>query len=363
MSYRRPYRRGGDRGHSSKSSDYRSNDTDSDLLSIRDIQHHFWQTTNHEDMTGFGEHATLNNSVAAKDGLSYVLMFRGANPRWKSDNIIFVKSNLDILPDYYERTEEWIKQYPRDIIEKHVAPEPVATSSRMMTRDVRLELDEEEEKKTGVQDATVDQPKKPSLTELAPIPPLDYKPSAATPIAIFEQVGGRQSGESFKFAGWYTIQNVAIIAPYSEPLKRLLAQKWQTDVDTNGQVMIKPRDEQRWRQSFEQEWAVIKFARMEVDEEKPAALVVEKAPPRKSVNDLLAEMRLGKEKEKSNEDKPEGTSPPEASSVENWNGYAKGGHTQHDTELREKLRETDRLAEQELHDLHDTSSKSERCLE
>jgi hypothetical protein len=295
MSNRQPYRRGAGRGYSSRQGNRSSeNSYDGDLLSIRDIQHHFWQTTNHEDMTGFGEHATLNNSVANKDGLAYVLMFRGANPRWKSDNIIFVKSNLDILPDYYERTEEWIKQYPRDIIEKIAVPESVSKPSHRMARDVRLELEEEE--KNAAQDAEVEQPKQPSLTELAPIPPLDFTPSAATPIAIFKQVGGKQSGESFKFSGWYTIQHVAIIAPYSEPLKRLLAQKWQSDVDANGQVNIKTRDEARWRESFEQEWAVVKFVSMPEGEGTPPALVVEKAPPRKSVNDLLAEMRLGKEK-------------------------------------------------------------------
>jgi hypothetical protein len=43
----------------------------------------------------------------------------------------------------------------------------------------------------------------------------------------------------------------------------------------------------------------------------------------------------------------------EASSVDNWNGYAKGGQKQHDVELREKLRQMDRLAEQEPHGLRD----------
>lgn len=296
MSYRSSYRRGGSRGDSSKSSSSGYRSQNDDLLSIRDIQHHFWQTTNHEDMRGFGEHTTLNNSAASKDGLSYVLLFRGANPRWKSDNLIFVKSNLDILPEYFDRTEEWIKEYPRDIIEKNA---PIAevngTTSSRLTRDVRLEL-QEEDKKTEDGMSTAEQPKMPSLTELAPIPPLDFAPSTATPIAIFDQVGARAHGGGFKFAGWYIIQNIAIIAPYSEPLKRLLAQKWQSEVDGNGQVIIKPRDAQRWHDSFQQEWAVVKFVQMPEGGSTPPALEVKKAPPKKSVNDLLAEMRLGKDK-------------------------------------------------------------------
>lgn len=365
MSYRRPYRRGGGGGNRSN----RTNDNEDysgEGLSIRDIQHHFWKSGSNEEMTGFGEHATLNNSVSNKDGLSYVLLFRGANPRWKTDNIIFVKSNLDILPDYYDQTEKWILQYPRDIIEQHVAPEPAPTSSRMMTRDVRLELEEEEEAKVAAPADVAETPKKlskPSLTELAPIPPLDYTPTVATPIAVFEQVGGRQSGDSFKFAGWYTLQHVAIIAPFSEPLKRLLAQKWQFDVDANGHAIIKPRDEQRWRESFEKEWAVIKFCPLQDGDDAPPKLVVEKAPPKKSVNDLLAEMRLGKanssdkagntaagnENEASSEAKQkafEEKAAQEASKVGKWAGFAESGHKEHDTDLREKTREMGRIAEQ-----------------
>jgi hypothetical protein len=37
----------------------------------------------------------------------------------------------------------------------------------------------------------------------------------------------------------------------------------------------------------------------------------------------------------------------DSSSVENWNGYARGGYKQHDIDLREKLREQNRDTEQE----------------
>jgi helicase required for RNAi-mediated heterochromatin assembly 1 len=43
----------------------------------------------------------------------------------------------------------------------------------------------------------------------------------------------------------------------------------------------------------------------------------------------------------------------EASSVENWTGYAGGGYKKHDMDLREKLREMDRLAEKEPYGLRD----------
>lgn len=399
MSYRRPYRRGGGGNRGSRPGN-RANDEfeeyDGEKLSIRDIQHHFWKS-DCDGMTGFGEHATLNNSGGNKDGLSYVLLFRGANPRWKSDNIIFVKSNLDILPDYYERTDEWIEQYPRDIIENHVAPEPAPTTSRMMTRDVRLELEEEEKAKASAPVEEMEKPKKPSkpsLTELAPIPPLDYTPSVKTPIAVFEQIGGRQSGESFKFAGWFELQHVAIIAPYSEPLKRLLAQKWQSDVDKNGEVIMRARDENRWRESFQQEWAVVKFYPLQEGDAAPPKLVVEKAPPRKSVNDLLAKMRLGKEnsdgnagatneaekeadseekrkaleeKEKALQEKKkaaEENAAKEAAVIGTWAAFGGGGHKEHDEVLREKRREDDRIYdEKKAQGKREADAKAENTLD
>lgn len=399
MSYRRPYRRGGG-GYRGSRRGNRTNDNDAfeeydgEKLSIRDIQHHFWKSES-DGMTGFGEHATLNNSANNKDGLSYVLLFRGANPRWNSDKIIFGKSNLDLLPDYYERTDEWLEQYPRDIIDKHIAPEPAPTTSRMMTRDVRLELEEEEKAKASAPAEAAEKeaaekpkkPSKPSLTELAPIPPLDYTPSVRTPIAVFEQFGERQMGESFRFVGWFELQHVAIIAPYSEALKKLLAQKWQSAVDQNGEVIIRPRDENRWRESFEQEWAVLKFYPLQEGDEAPHKLVVEKAPPRKSVNDLLAEMRLGKEnsdgsagakvdaekeedseeKQKAREEKQkaaEENAAQEAAKVGKWAAFGGGGYKEHDEDLLEKRREDDRTYdEKKAQEKRDADAKAENTLD
>jgi hypothetical protein len=41
--------------------------------------------------------STLHPSAAHPDSLAFVLLFPGANPRWASDNILFVKSNLDLI--------------------------------------------------------------------------------------------------------------------------------------------------------------------------------------------------------------------------------------------------------------------------
>lgn len=47
---------------------------------------------------GIAHHSTLNGSAAEPDRLKYVVLFAGANPRWASDGIIFVKSCVHLLP-------------------------------------------------------------------------------------------------------------------------------------------------------------------------------------------------------------------------------------------------------------------------
>ena len=40
---------------------------------------------------------TLHASASSPDSLAFVLLFPGANPRWATDHILFVKSNLDLI--------------------------------------------------------------------------------------------------------------------------------------------------------------------------------------------------------------------------------------------------------------------------
>ena len=46
--------------------------------------------------------SSLNNSAERQDELAYLMLFPGANPRWKDDRIVFAKSNLELLPGFDE---------------------------------------------------------------------------------------------------------------------------------------------------------------------------------------------------------------------------------------------------------------------
>jgi hypothetical protein len=65
------------------------------LYTIQEICAHFWgKDADYNDLHS----ATLHAAAENPDGLSWVLLFNDANPKWDSDGIIFVKSSLDLLP-------------------------------------------------------------------------------------------------------------------------------------------------------------------------------------------------------------------------------------------------------------------------
>lgn len=78
----------------------------------KDIQHHFWHVegVDEKDQPPFPERGTLNASRESDGKLAFVLVFHDAHPRWASDKVIYVKSNLELLPEYRERKDEAVKR-------------------------------------------------------------------------------------------------------------------------------------------------------------------------------------------------------------------------------------------------------------
>lgn len=213
------------------------------------------------------QHSTLNDSLEHPGVLTHVLLFHGANPRWTDDGIIFVKSNLEILPCYKEARAEM-------------------AAARSDTTSGGTTEDDETSKRSAIDE-----------------PPLEITPSKPRPIAIFEQSPRSHRTSGFHFSGFHTISHIAVLSPRSRALTRILEQKWALQ---NGQFA--KRRQEDWEKSLGYEWAAIKFVRMGEGEDVPSAPVIERVPqeeprrrkesdvgPRKSVNEMLAEMRFGEE--------------------------------------------------------------------
>ena len=177
---------------------------------------------------------------------------------------------------------------PKSHTNKLLEPEP-------QSQDLRVS--------SGTQRASLRETQKKSL--MVPSPPIDYVPSEHPPIAVFEQIVHLRGDHrrQFAFVGWYLASQISILAPNSQELVRMLSQKW-TKFDRFGRPMKeKQRDENAWKASLSHEWAVLKLQKMK-GENAPLPPQVEHienvehtdqhgdTPEPKSVNELLAEMRL-----------------------------------------------------------------------
>ncbi|KAI0149540.1 hypothetical protein GGR57DRAFT_224163 [Xylariaceae sp. FL1272] len=76
---------------------------ESQLVHQRDVQHHFEAQDDGSFPVG---HSTLNGSKEHPGDLSYMLLFRNANPRWESHKIIFAKSNLALIPGFDDQKKK-----------------------------------------------------------------------------------------------------------------------------------------------------------------------------------------------------------------------------------------------------------------
>lgn len=294
--------------------------SDEECLSVKDIQAYFCGNDSSADTR---HSTTLHSSADNPDGLAWVLLFDGANPKWESDGVIFVKSNLDLLPA--------IKAPPEaSRVHEHAARGGEAKDGEAKKREVKegevenvqdkadkvdgSDLEEDGGCNTNLTDPTSQEILDPAInpptgeTAKENVPPVAGTcstptkgvPEAHPPIAVFRQLHGVRSWRSFQFLGWYTIMQLELLAPHSEGLVRMLSRKWET-VDRYGRVQQRRRDAGAWEASMAHRWAVVNMERDEQAMKEKGEPKIERtedegfggeAGARKSVNEMLAELRM-----------------------------------------------------------------------
>lgn len=229
---------------------------DKALHSLREIEHFYWPDEDARNYTGKSK--TLHDSAGTPGVLSYILLFKGANPRWDQDGIIFTKSSLELLP--------------ADLTDG-IDPEP--TSEGTDNNTTRTEGDIKH------------------ITN-----PAEPQSKKSQPIAIFSQdsVVHLPGIRNFKFLGYYRIVRLTFLEPRTPELVRMLEQKW-TLTNSRGQVRQKQRGREGWNESMGHRWAVVKLERDENADAvlgKPEIQKIEEEPlAPKSVNEMLQELRMG----------------------------------------------------------------------
>ncbi|KAK7756551.1 hypothetical protein SLS62_001387 [Diatrype stigma] len=192
-----------------------------------------------------------------------------------------------------------------DVATSAPTPTPVSlASSRMKYTDVRnippeeLYKDQEEEREEEL--------------VYPSIQPIDYIPATHPAVAVFvgHRTGPLRGGtEHFYFDGWHKVARVNLLAPHSAELLRMQQQKWERR-DRYGRVLpSRPRDVAAWKAAMGNNWAVVKFEKLDT-EAAPPPPIIERVPkpqpqpnpdgngngeaePSRGVNEMLTELRFG----------------------------------------------------------------------
>ncbi|CAA9961523.1 hypothetical protein PTMSG1_04907 [Pyrenophora teres f. maculata] len=247
--------------------------SDEDLYTLHELHTYFWG--------GLAEDAKMYDSTLNSEE-------KCPND---SDGIIFVKSNLRLLPAIkgspdatFDCKFAAIKKWTENVAEYNGV---VLSPSRDIT-----------DPETEPQSQSARAYNRGSISELPdPTPPDEGTPVDHAPIAVFSQYIP-WNNRSFKFIGWYKISRLQFLKPNSPSLLHMLKRKWGT-IDHCDRALSIDQHQAKWGYSLSYNWAVIKMEKDEQamrDKGQPNIDRVDYGEThgpggRKSVNEILAEMR------------------------------------------------------------------------
>ncbi|KAK3701489.1 hypothetical protein LTR37_015463 [Vermiconidia calcicola] len=269
----------------------------SSAVTLEEIVNHFYPISKEDENEGQSppvesKGRTLHDSADTPGQLAYVMLFSGANPRWEQNRIIFTKSSLELLPkslaDNPPASEKEGAADPGQALQEAEDAARGTANRSERTNGITngaTKLDDHANGTTNGVDHGAGDARQSSQPGDA-----DHKP----PIAVFKQIGPpKPHARSYEFEGWYKVERIEFQAPHSDGLVRMLEQKW-SHTDSRGKTKWKDRNPVAWAESMSHRWAVVKLTKDETAEKERGTLKIERLPdpPKKSVNEMLAEMRV-----------------------------------------------------------------------
>ncbi|KAK4122197.1 hypothetical protein N657DRAFT_599105 [Parathielavia appendiculata] len=195
---------------------------------------------------------TINSSKDLPDAAAFALIYVANQPQWMTENTIYVKSCLDLLPEYAAKKAI--------LLEQHKEPSQVEQAARVvaqLTESVKFErygiddgpdiecFDEEDNISSIVipgdwmsESRELD---KPAYVDT---PSVKYHPTEHGPIAVYASYGIEPDKRGFKFVAWFLIEEIELFAANSRDLARKMQHK-------------------TWSADMRCEWAAIKLKRVE----------------------------------------------------------------------------------------------------
>ncbi|GAB1314499.1 hypothetical protein MFIFM68171_04709 [Madurella fahalii] len=181
--------------------------------------------------------SVINNSEAKPDSVAYALLYFDDHPHWHGEDILYVKSNLELLPEYAEKKALLVKQHKEPSNE-----EKTKRTVAQLTESINF-------KRYGIEDGPDMEyydahgnsktiiipgnwmPKVYELPEMASCvdtPSVKYCPAKKDAIAVYSC---RKWDEGYFFVAWFVIDEVELFAANSLALARKARErKWTTDI-------------------------------------------------------------------------------------------------------------------------------------
>lgn len=202
------------------------------------IWRHFHPTTKASTRKMVG---VLNNSEASPSNLAYVVLTLGEHPHWHGQDTIYVKSRLELLPEYAEKKAQ--------LVEQHKEPSHEEKMERIiaqMTESINF-------KRYGIEDGpdvecydnqgnckSIIVPgdwmskayELPEIAGCVDTPSVKYRPAEAEAIAVY---ACRKWDEGYFFVAWFVIEEIELFAANSLALAYMAHdKKWYVDETTSA---------------------------------------------------------------------------------------------------------------------------------
>jgi hypothetical protein len=187
-----------------------------------------------------GSLSTINSSEEKPDGIGFALIYVANQPQWMTENTIYVKSHLDLLPEYVAKKAI--------LLEQHKEP----THEEMMERVIAMLTESIKFGQYGIEDGPdmecfdeegnissllvpgdwMDESRE--LPNLATVdtPSVKYSPAEQNPIAVFAGYGLDPGKTGFKFVSWFLVEEIELFVANSDDLARKMHdKKWSADMN------------------------------------------------------------------------------------------------------------------------------------
>ena len=189
--------------------------------------------------------SSLNNSLDLPLALAYVMLFPGANPRWSDENVVFAKSNLELLPGLHGLvTRCWTdgrglrKSHKGQVLERgdHWRVESAHEQAQRVTPEVTApnsaasDLSQPSSDSSSQAHPLVDYISDDDIETTTAPPDEDLKPTDVSSrlIPVFQQT--RRGWRTVEFLGYYQLQKITYVRPHSRALVRMLETKFTGNV-------------------------------------------------------------------------------------------------------------------------------------